>query len=130
MKATIIGNALVITSSIKKETIEQLDKYNPAALMLCEGEGENKELLFKVSTHKTHSAVSNFGITFNGTNAEGEAQATLLLDNTPFEKRAAYVKDTFGMGLYRLAQLEARVEAAATDIANQLAIVEDAIEVR
>ena len=47
-KIMVAGDAVVVTSDMKLEDIKLVKKYRPEALTLFEGEGEEKEPVFKI----------------------------------------------------------------------------------
>lgn len=116
MNLTIVGQSLVITSSLKKETIERAGKFAPKSLQLIKGEGDNKEILCTLGVAKT-AGVSARGINFDTADKNGLAQATIMLPGVKAAERETWVKENYGMAFVNAAAIEAQVigELAAFD---------------
>lgn len=104
-KLTLVGTAAVITSGIPKKHIETLLKFKPESTKLKD---EDKKVRFAVGFGAP--SCSNFGLTFNGESATGEATATFNVpaDLAP-EKRTDWAKDNFGYALLSMNELEAQM---------------------
>jgi hypothetical protein len=126
-KITIAGDAIVITSGVKLETIQHLEKYRPAALRLMGGE-ENKEIEFVIATAATGS-LNNNGAVFASADEEGKAYITEMLPGG-LESRKDYVSDKYGAALLKLNKLEATLATASDEVAAEKAKIAELIEVR
>lgn len=115
MTIKIVGQALVITSSLKRDDIETLAKYNPKALRLVEKQKDSDVEKFRVSVGEGNS-ISRCGISFGNVTADGLAQCSVLLPNMEADKRADFVKNELGMALYSLSQIETQTAAALTTV--------------
>ena len=72
-KIAVVGNAAVITSTLKREDIELVEKYRPSALILMGGEN-NKDELYRIgTTGNPYGDIGKIGATFGAENANGEA---------------------------------------------------------
>lgn len=112
-KLKISGNAIILTSDLKLETIKKMEKYNASALALFEEnkDGEKCEI-FKIGSGAV-SNVNKYGITFAETNKDGLAVATILLPETvPNNAKKQFVKDVFGNTIFLLQDLEAAVKTS------------------
>lgn len=124
-KVQIVGDAMVITSKLKLETIKKIQKFNKDLLCLTEIRDNTTNELFRIETGKVAS-FNKYGITFTNANAEGYACATLLLPNN-VKDRKEYVKDEYGTALVMLADLEDAIATAAAEIDSVYAKLEDEI---
>ena len=125
-KVRIVGNAVVLTSKVKFDTILKLEKYNKNALCLVETQkdGSEKEI-FRIMTGKA-SAISKYGIVFAEKNTAGYAVATVLLPDRT-ENKKEYVKDNFGSILFMLNDLEAAIETIKTSLEAAYAKLDEEI---
>ena len=106
--ATVIGNALVVTSALKREDLETVAKYRPEAMTAYEGEGDAKTPVFKVSlTDRDAGSIGKYGITFGPTtDADGKARMTIVIAD--FEKQELI--DEIGPAILKLNTLETALE--------------------
>lgn len=123
----IMGNAFMITSKLKTEQIQKLEKYNRDALVLTRNDEEGfKEELFRIST-KGAAEISNFGIVFNETDANGYATVTALFyDNTT--DKIEFIKERVAPILFKLLEIEAIAKVAYAELENKLTEIENDIE--
>lgn len=113
-KIKITGNAVILTSKLKLETIKKMEKYNSDALTIFDVvEDENIEL-FKIGSGVV-SNINRFGITFAEANKTGEAVATVLLPANVTDKKA-FVKENFANAIFYLQDLEAAVETSCAEL--------------
>lgn len=125
-KVKIVGNAVVITSDLKREEIERVKKYTKDGLKLKDEKGND---VFTIALGE-NSSISQFGITYGEQNAEGYAQATLLLDESiEPDKRMDTVLDTHAITLTQLNTLETYIRSTATELESTIAGIADSIEV-
>lgn len=129
MNLKIVGQSLVVTSSLKTDTIKKAEKLVPKSLVLMQGEGEDKEQVCKLGI-AYDSGVSKAGLNFSSTSADGLAQATILLPNVKADERKGWVEDNYGMTFVYAAQIEAQVEAALNEHANTIDTIFGNIEVQ
>jgi hypothetical protein len=113
-KIKIAGNAVVLTSSLKFETIQKMEKYNRDALCLIEVKNDEENEIFRIGTGKA-SSIGKYGITFMEANKDGFAVATILLPEGVTDKKA-YIKDNFGTALFMLNDLEDAVKTACAQL--------------
>lgn len=127
-KITITGDALVITSSAKMETLKKLEKYAPKALSLFEKDEETgkKQEVFKVATGGMSSA-SVYGITFAGTTHGEDKLATVtVMIPTGVEDAKEYAAEHYGATVLNLNKIEEQFAAALAEVdANKAAIMEN-----
>ena len=119
-KFTIAGNALVITSALKKSELETVKKYRPKALKLMGGEN-NKEELFCIDVGSdANGGISSYGACFGAATHDAEKKAciTIPLDGVQGDIKE-YVADKYGEAVMYLNQLEASLPAVVTAIAEQ-----------
>lgn len=129
-KVAIAGDAVVITSSMKREDLLTIAKYRPNALVLKGGE-DNKETIFRISANKNGDGeINKYGATFGSESHDEEKLATI----TVFLNRAdgdvkEQVADALGSALINLGALEETLPAVLEEIAAEKATVMDSITV-
>lgn len=107
----VVGDVAVITSSLKLEDIQRVQKYRPEALTLMGGD-EGKTPIFKVEARPgTPGSVSVFGITFG---SAGHSEAGLATVTVPLTVPAGtdvknYVADKYGSAIANLQKLETAI---------------------
>ena len=120
VKIKIAGNAIILTSKIKLNTIAKLEKYNPNALTLSETDPDGYVTeIFRINTGKVGS-ISKFGITFAEADAAGNATVTVLLPENTANKKA-YVKDAFYNTLFLLKDIEDTIEVQVNQLETAFA---------
>lgn len=122
----IAGNAIVLTSKLKFETIQKMEKYNRDALCLVEVKKDEENEIFRISTGKLGS-ISKFGIVFTEANKDGFATVTILLPEDVKNKRE-WIKDNYATTLFMLADLEDAVETACAELESAYAKLDKYIE--
>ena len=103
-KITIVGDAMVITSSKKLEDIKLLEKYRPKALCLYEtNEDGKKEEVFKVGSTNGEGAINKYGASFASVTHDEEMLATITM---PIPQGVAdaieYAAEKVGMAVINL----------------------------
>lgn len=122
--AKVTGGACVITSTMKLEDIKKLERYAPESLALYDDDGNQT---FAVDTSSGNGSISNWGATFGKhTTADGYATITLPYDG---EDPAKFVEDNYGVGIYKLSQLEALVDEALAEVSRMLGDIRASISV-
>ena len=92
-KVTIAGKAVVITSDLKFDDLENVKKYQPKALVLMGGE-DGKEAVFAASiVPGSTGKVGKFGVEFGEKSVDGFATMTLVAPSG-VEDMKEYVADT------------------------------------
>lgn len=129
-EATVMGNACVITSAIKRDDLALIGKYRPDALTLYQGEGAEKEPIFGVAlTEESAGSIGKYGATFGPTtNADGNATITLLIDPDETDVKAM-LEDKIGAALLKLDKVEAKVPEILDEIKAEQAAVQAKIAV-
>ena len=124
--ATVIGNAMVVTSAQKLEDLKTVKKYRPEALTLYKEEKGEKEAIFKIGfTDKDGGSINKYGATFSQlTDAEGHARLTMTFG--PDLEQEDLV-DELGPALLKLKQLEETLDAELAGIAEDKAAAAAAI---
>lgn len=123
-RVLIAGNAVILTSNLKTDDIKKLNKY--AEKTLCLIDPETKDEIFRITTGSTGS-VNKYGITFSETNAEGNAQITIMLPDNITNKKE-YVKETYFDIMNKLTQLENNAIKANKNINTILETFANTIE--
>lgn len=129
----IISNVLIVTSTLKADEIKLMQtKIGTSATTLYEMYEDVEDIddpVFTIYTSKeAQGAFDGRGIDFNTANAEGFAQATILLppDTTDYKE---YVANRLHHGILRLNKLEAKVATLSADLARTIAEVAEMITV-
>lgn len=124
------GNAVVITSALKLNDVQLIQKYRPDELTLRGGE-DGKEPLFKigVATSGTGS-INKFGVAFDATthNADGKAVITMMLPEGLEGDVKEYIADTIGAPKAMLDKLEATLKDTASEINTERKEIMDGIQ--
>lgn len=121
-KVTIVGNAVVITSSMKLADLATIKKYRPKALKLMGGEN-NKEELFALDVGTSgNGGMNGVGACFcAATHDEAKlACITTTLEGVQGDIKE-YVADKFGEALIHLNAMEAKLPEVLTEITTQKA---------
>lgn len=130
-KINLAGDSIVITSAVKTEDIQTIEKYNPAALTLKEKNEDGKlEEVFRVGTGK--GGINKYGVTFCGTSRDGNGLATLTIPfagSTDPDTAKDQIADTYGVAIANLNKVEAAIPAALAEIKKAKKAVVDAITV-
>ena len=128
-KIKVLGNSIVIISSVKLEDFKKVEKYRPSALTLMGGE-DGKEPIFRVGTK--HSNISEYGVEFNCATRDDEKKAMLTMYYIA-ENEDADVKDdiieSLGVPLLNLEKIEAIIPTVIEEIDAERASVAAKIEV-
>jgi hypothetical protein len=124
-RVKIVGNAYVITSKLKFETIKKLQKHDDSALCLKEFTKDEEKELFKIAIGKSAS-ISKCGIVFVEADKDGYATATLLFPESVKDKKE-YIKENFAKALFMLNTVEARAQYACTQIEKAFTELDDII---
>lgn len=123
-RVTVVGNAVVITSSMKLDDLKVVQKFRPDALVLRD---EHNEPVFAIGIGTGNGAVNKYGVTFGGAsrNAEGKAVATLDAANFPGDDIRQAIADGIGGALVQLQKLEETLPAILAEItAERSAVME------
>ena len=123
----IIGNAMVLTSDLKVEELNTVKKYTKDGLKLKDEKGNE---IFSIACTPGHSSISSYGVSYGEENAEGYAQASLVLDESiKAEERMATVLDNYAIAIGNLKTLETYIREAYTGINKTVEEIKDSIEV-
>lgn len=124
MKTKILGTAFTLTSDIKTTTIVKLQKFSPESLKMKDA--EKKNVVYAIGMGPA-AAINQYGVTFNGTNADGFAQATIEIPASE-ENKLLYVKENYGLAMLGLSDMETYVATELTVLDSKFNTVEDSIE--
>jgi len=130
MRITVLGDALVVTSSLTVEEIEMLKKYDPDALKLFDADGNQT---FGVGYSSGNGNLTKKGVTFGATSNGGFATLSVTLEGTEGMTADALketVADILGEIPVKLAAVEqaapaklAEVREARTTLINSINIL-------
>lgn len=128
-KIKIAGRACVVESTVGLDKIELLQKYRPNALSLFEGEGANKQEVFKVGAGKGTGSISTFGASFGvGETAGHKAAITMMIPEGVTDPKK-WAEETIGVSILKLNQVEEQFTGALEEVAAEQASVRENIEV-
>lgn len=123
----IVGNAVVLTSDLTVEEIAKVKKFTKNGLKLKDEKGND---IFEIAHTPGMSSISDYGINYGEVNAEGYAQATLMLDESiAAEKRLDVVLDNYAIALGNIKALETYIREAATEVNSTVEAIKESIEV-
>lgn len=126
-KVVVVGNAMVITSTLPLEAIKTVAKYRPNELVLFGGE-DGKEAVFAIGVGT--ESIGKYGIGFEAAaRTEGkEAQITICLPDG-IEDVKEYISDTYGTALVSLEKLEEKLPGIIEEINAEKARIQENIEI-
>ena len=128
-KIAVTGNAAVITSTLKREDINLVQKYRPTALVLMGGK-ENKEEVFRIAnTSNPYGNISGKGAMFGAENANGEAIITELFTAVSDDIKSE-LADKYGTALVNLGKMEEILPTVVEEIKAERAALINAIEIQ
>lgn len=134
-KIVIVGNAVVVTSSLKFDDIVTVAKYRPEALILRD---EEKHDIFRIeavvksveSDEDTPTGFLNsYGAEFCGKTRDDDGLATLTMSIGNEQNIKDVVAETLGTAIIRLNELENQVAEVIGEINADISAVYDSIEV-
>ena len=126
-KITITGDVAVITSEMKLEEIEKLEKYNRNALTLFDNEGKEPEFCVKSSTK---GSINRYGAEFNGKSRdEGFATITIPVKGETKEEVEAYLLDKTGNAILNVNKIEEQAIEALAKVDEEIAEVKSNITI-
>lgn len=124
-KVTVIGNAVVITSSLLFEDIKLLEKYSPSSLKITNDEDEE---VFVVCHGK--GSMSKYGICFDKPSRDDEGFATVTgIIPEGVEDVKKYIADMLGVALFNLEEIEERAAADLPSVLGKIAKINEMISV-
>lgn len=117
-KITIVGDAIVVTSSKKLEDIRTLEKYRPKALCLFEtDENGNREEVFRIATTNGYGSINQYGASFCGETHDEEKLATITLSVPEGVKDVMeYTLNKIGTAIIMLNKVEEQFDDALCEI--------------
>lgn len=127
----VVGESVVITSTITLEDYKKIAKYRPKALQLKGGE-DGKEVVFVVGvTSNPKGSINKIGAEFGGETHDGEGKATITMDlpQTDGDIKEA-VAEYIGSAILDLNKLEAQLPAVIEEIGVERANVLANIDVQ
>lgn len=130
-KITIVGDAMVVTSTKTLENLKTLEKYRPKALRLYETNDEGKrEEVFTVGTTKGTGSINQYGASFASETHDDAKLATITLPiPTGTANAKEYAAEKIGVAITLLNKVEAQIDGALADVAAEKAKVLENITV-
>ena len=128
-KIKILGNSVVVISSVKFEDFQKVEKYRPAALTLMGGE-DGKEPIFRVGTGK--SSVNEYGISFDSATRDEAKLAMLTMLYVADDEECDIEEDvaeSLSKAILNLEKVEATIPTIIEEIDNEKAAIKASIEV-
>ena len=127
-KITIVGDAMVVTSSKTLEDIKTLEKYRPKALALYSEDG--KEEIFRVGSTKGNGSIGTYGASFGSVTHDDDKLATITMGiPTGTVDAMAYAEEVIGVSIINLNKVEAQFDEALDEVAAERAEVRSNITV-
>ena len=127
-KITIVGDAVVVTSTLKLEEYKTIEKYRPNALTLMGGE-DGKEPVFHVSVSGSGD-INQYGASFVSATHDENGYATITMCAcTESRDLKEWVADKLGAAIINLNKLEAQLPAVLDEINREKAEVMSNISV-
>lgn len=117
----IVGDAVVITSTMKLEDIRTIKKYRPDALTLRGGK-DGKEPIFCIAVCNSGTGnINQYGAEFSRASHDDAKLATITKmvphsDDTDIKE---FVADTYGAYVLNLNKLEATLPSVMEEIATE-----------
>lgn len=128
-KVTIVGDALVITSSLKLEDIKTVQKYRPEALIL---RGEKEEMLYAICASRgVEGTIDENGAAFCSETHDEHKNAviTMVLPRVEGDIKE-WVADKIGQALTKLKKLEETIPAVLEQVKAEKTAVMEAISIQ
>ena len=127
-KITIVGDAVVVTSTLKLEEYKTIEKYRPNALTLMGGE-DGKEPVFHVSVSGS-GVINQDGASFvSATHGEYGYATITMCACTESHDIKEWAADKLGAAIINLNKLEAQLPAVLDEINREKAEVMSNISV-
>jgi len=114
-KITIVGDAVVITSSLKLEDIQMVQKYRPSALILKGGE-DGKKPIFHLGAVESNGGISKYGADFDSETRDDEKLATMTMIYHGDGDIKEDVAESIGMWVMTLNKLEETIPQVIEEI--------------
>lgn len=128
-KIIAVGDAAVITSSMKLEDIRLIKKYRPKALFLKGGE-DGKEDIFGIDVTDGSGSVGKYGISFGKATRDDDKLAIVTVDIADcVGDIKEYITDKYGAILVNLNKLEAQLPAILDEVAAEKAEIASNISI-
>ena len=122
-KITIVGDAIVVTSSKSLKSLKTLEEYNPKALRLVEtNEDGKKEEVFRVATAADKGSINQYGATFASETHDEDKLATMPVPAGTQDVKA-YAAKVYGKAVVLLNKIEAGIDAALGTVEEEKAEV-------
>ena len=130
-KIQILGNALTLTSALKAEDMNRVERLNPKALKLFEENPEGKmEEIFRVTMTEGEPNMSSYGVAFDSVNKDGYAYLTMQVCRpTDVENEAETATETFLPILTKLNKLEEAFTMKLADINTSVQTAKENVEI-
>lgn len=127
-RVKVLGNAFVITSKLKFESIKKMEKlaYNSLCLVELDRDNEANEV-FRIGTGKVAN-ISPYGLTYNEANPEGYAIATATFPADVTDKKA-FIKENLAKAIFMLDELEEHIVEDLEELDKQYAELDKDIEI-
>lgn len=121
-RITIVGDAMVVTSTKTLEDIKTLEKFRPKALALFSEDG--KEEIFKVGTTTGEGSIGTYGASFGSASHDDKKLATITMSiPTGTDDAKKYAEEKIGVAIINLNKVEEQFDAALAEVENEKAEV-------
>lgn len=120
----VVGESVVITSSITLEEYKTVAKYRPKALQLKGGE-DGKEIVFAIGvTSNPRGSINNVGAEFGSEAHDGTGRATITFDLPRADGNVKeVVAEYIGSAILNLNKIEAQIPAVIEEVDTERANV-------
>ena len=118
-KAKINGKAIVVTSAAKREDLAKLAKYRPEALTLTEGEGNHKEVVFKIGVTNGAGKIGTYSADFGeAVDKDGHATITIVMPDGVTNSKE-WAQEHIGPALLKMNKIEAGLNATLESVKKE-----------
>lgn len=122
-KVTVVGEAIVFTSSLKLDDIKAVEKYRPEELTLWGGDNNEEPVFVVASTRNPGGSLNQYGAEFGAVARDGSGAATITITGVGAEDVKGYIADEYGPALIKLAKLEERLPIVLAEIERERAAI-------
>ena len=129
MKVTIVGDAVVFTSTLKLEDIKKVGKYRPEALTVKGGEN-GKDDLFTLVVSERCAGINEFSASFSKATKDGGFATYTELVSCKGDDPKEYVADKYGAALRYMNMLESSLPGVIEQIDEEKAKIMEGITVQ
>lgn len=126
-KINVVGDVVIITSTVKLSDIQKLEKLKPEVLALKDDNGDE---IFRIASGE-HGRITSFGVVFSGETRDDRKLATVTMaaPNVDGADIREVVADLLGETLEQVAAVETQVATKLPEILRRRDALIASIEV-